>query len=167
MRRPGERVRERRSGPLSGLKVLGSGVPVAGEVSVDLMLESTDDSALVAIGTVTAGWEGDCSRCLESVTGEVSAEVRELFGSPPGDGAKGSGSPPGDSDIYPLRGDQADLEPLARDAVLLALPLAPLCAEDCAGLCPVCGANRNVADCGCDTTVRDERWAVLDVLKDK
>ena len=74
-----------------------------------------------------------------------------------------------DSDLeetYPLHGDQIDLEPLARDAVLLELPLTPLCAEDCQGLCSTCGANRNEGDCGHSITSTDSRWASLDVLKD-
>ena len=54
---------------------------------------------------------------------------------------------------------------MARDAVLLELPLAPLCSEDCRGLCPQCGINRNVADCEC-VPAGDPRWSVLDTLRD-
>ena len=63
-----------------------------------------------------------------------------------------------DSDLeetYPLHGDQIDLEPLARDAVLLELPLTPLCAEDCQGLCSTCGASRNEGDCEHDGRLRE------------
>jgi uncharacterized protein len=70
-----------------------------------------------------------------------------------------------DEETYPLLGDHLDLEPLARDAVLLALPLAPLCREDCAGLCPTCGAERAGGACGCDPAPVDPRWAALDVLR--
>ena len=72
--------------------------------------------------------------------------------------------PDADEDAYPLVDDELDLEPLVRDAVLLELPLAPLCREDCAGLCPQCGANRNEGACGC-AAPRDPRWATLDVLR--
>ena len=68
------------------------------------------------------------------------AEVRERY-APVGGADR-------DEEAYPLSGDELDLEPLARDAVLLELPLAPLCSEDCRGLCPVCGANRNTEPCG-------------------
>ena len=85
------------------------------------------------------------------------AEVRERYA--PGGGADR------DEEAYPLAGDELDLEPLARDAVLLELPLAPLCAEDCRGLCPTCGANRNTEPCACPRPV-DPRWSALDALRD-
>jgi len=71
----------------------------------------------------------------------------------------------GDEDAYPLEGDELDLEPLARDAVLLDLPLAPLCSVDCRGLCPQCGANWNLVTCDCVPT-GDPRWSALDALRD-
>ena len=166
IRNPGTRKREERAGHLPGLAVLGVKVPADADVSVDLMLEAMDGRSVVAMGTVSTSWEAECSRCLRLIRGAVSSEVRELFEDPTRISEEVERSAEGDEDIYPLHGEQVDLEPLARDAVLLALPPAPLCAEDCAGLCPVCGADRNEADCGCDTTVRDERWAALDVLKD-
>jgi uncharacterized protein len=58
-----------------------------------------------------------------------------------------------------------DLESLARDAVMLELPLAPLCSEDCLGLCPQCGANRNETSCTC-VIAGDPRWSALDALRD-
>jgi uncharacterized protein len=51
-----------------------------------------------------------------------------------------------------------------RDAIVLELPMAPLCRDDCRGLCPQCGADRNEADCGC-VAPADPRWANLDVLR--
>ncbi len=69
-----------------------------------------------------------------------------------------------DEDAYPMTGNDLDLEPMARDAVLLELPLAPLCAPDCRGLCPQCGANRNLGDCEC-APARDPRWSALDALR--
>ena len=54
-----------------------------------------------------------------------------------------------DEDTYPLEGDQLDLRPLVRDALLLELPLAPLCREDCRGLCAECGADLNLGPCQC------------------
>ena len=60
--------------------------------------------------------------------------------------------------------DTLDLAPLVRDALVLELPMAPLCRDDCAGLCPQCGANRNEGQCGC-VAPRDPRWANLDVLR--
>ena len=70
-----------------------------------------------------------------------------------------------DPDAFPIVGEQLDLAEMVREAVLLEAPTNPLCRPDCAGLCPVCGVDRNEAACSCDTTVRDERWAALDALK--
>ena len=67
-------------------------------------------------------------------------------------------------ETYPLVDHEVDLEPLVRDAVLLELPLAPLCRADCQGLCPFCGVNRNDEACGCEAPA-DPRWSALDVLR--
>lgn len=141
-------------GPLPGLGITSSHVPSGGEVAVDVVLESLAGNALLATGTVESPWEGECRRCLKTARGELRAEVRELFE-----------ERADDEDIYPLRGDQVDLEPMARDAVLLELPLAPLCSEECAGLCPTCGADRNERDCGCEPDDTDPRWAALEQLR--
>ena len=62
-------------------------------------------------------------------------------------------------------GDEVNLAPLVRETLLLALPTKPLCREDCRGLCPRCGANRNGAECGCREEWRDPRLEVLRTLK--
>lgn len=151
---PGERRREVRSGPLPGLEVTGSAVPPDAEVTVDVMLDSVP-GGVVATGSVSAPWRGECRRCLGEATGTLSADVREVF--------EEDFDP---EQTYPLRGDQLDLAPLVRDSVMLELPLAPLCREDCAGICPTCGADRNVAPCACDSATTDPRWAALDALGD-
>jgi uncharacterized protein len=56
---------------------------------------------------------------------------------------------------------------MARAAVLLELPLAALCRVDCAGFCPVCGANRNEDPCSCEPVVTDDRWSALDALREQ
>ena len=65
----------------------------------------------------------------------------------------------------PTDRDQIDMAPAVREYVLLELPDGPLCRDDCAGICPVCGIDRNEASCDCDTSVRDHRWAALDELR--
>jgi uncharacterized protein len=155
-RRPGSRRPVQLDGPLPGLSVSGSAVPDDAPVRADLMLEGLQGDAVVATGTVTANWEGPCRRCLQTASGTLSAEVRELFE-----------AASDEEETYPLEGDRVDLEPLVRDAVLLELPQAPLCDEGCKGLCPTCGANRNEGTCTCDTTPRDPRWAALDELKEQ
>lgn len=69
-----------------------------------------------------------------------------------------------DLDVYPYDGESVDLEPLVREQFVLAVPFAPLCREDCLGLCPQCGADRNNAPCACEKPP-DPRFAALQGLK--
>jgi uncharacterized protein len=148
----GTRWNERRQGTIEGLECSGSAVPAGAPVVADVVLESVLGGVSVT-GTVSAGWEGECRRCLARASGEIAVAVREVY-TEDGDG----------EETYTLEGDDVDLEPLVRDAVLLELPQAPLCRPDCAGLCPTCGANRNEERCGC-APVADLRWRALDVLR--
>jgi len=147
---------ELRRGVIPGLAAVGVVVPDDAPVEVDLELTSYPGGITVA-GTVESTWTGECRRCGGPVSGTVTASVRERYAP--------LGGTDQDEDAYPLAGDELDLEPLARDAVLLGLPLAPLCAPDCRGLCPQCGTNWNVDTCDCGPAV-DPRWSALDALRD-
>jgi uncharacterized metal-binding protein YceD (DUF177 family) len=70
----------------------------------------------------------------------------------------------GDLDVFPYSGDVIDLEPLIREQFVLAVPFAPLCKDDCLGLCAQCGADKNVAPCACARPI-DPRFAALQGLK--
>ena len=128
-------------------------MPSGAEAEADVTLEGVP-GGVIARGHVTAPWEGECRRCLVAVGGELRCQVLEVF--------ERSHDP---DQTYPLLGDQLDLEPLVRDAVMLELPQAPLCREGCLGLCPSCGADLNEGGCGCEAEVGDPRWASLDVLR--
>ncbi|MEY2476494.1 MAG: hypothetical protein QOG87_1809 [Actinomycetota bacterium] len=154
-KRAGNRRAVELEGPLPGLKVTGSAVSDTAPVRADLLLEGLQGEAILATGTVATTWEGACRRCLGPASGTLEVEVRELF-----EAASDA------EETYPLSGDRVDLEPLVRDAVLLELPQAPLCMEECKGLCPTCGINRNEGTCACEPTNRDPRWAALDELKE-
>lgn len=119
---------------------------------VDVWLEQVPEG-IVVHGTVDGEYESECSRCLRPVRGDFSVAVRELFERAPVEG-----------ETYPLDGEAVDLELPVRDAVLLDLPSAPLCREDCAGLCPVCGIDRNTGDCECELEPPDPRWDALRAL---
>ena len=150
--RPGVKRRERFGATLDTLEVAASRVPASATVTIDATLEWVTDGILVT-GTVSAPWEGECRRCLGPARGVARADVRELFERRPREG-----------ESYLLDHDVVDLEPLTRDALLLELPLAPLCDPGCLGLCPSCGVNRNESPCSCAEQGRDPRWAALDVL---
>ena len=146
------------AGPLqeAGIDPGRSVVPAGAEAEVDVTLTAFE-GGIAAVGTVTAPWEGVCRRCAEPVSGVLEIKVHERFGDP-------AGGATADEDFYPIVDDHIDLGPMVRDALVLDLPMAPLCRPDCAGLCPQCGANRNEGDCGC-VAPRDPRWANLDVLR--
>src|SRR4051812_20823647 len=138
---------------LSGLAGVAAEIEAGSPVAIDLLLERVPEGIVVR-GTLSATWNAACSRCLEPVTGEISVHVDELFETHPLEG-----------ETYQLDEDVIDLEPMVRDALLLELPLAPLCAADCAGLCATCGVNRNLTRCDCVTQEIDPRWAALRSLE--
>jgi len=125
---------------------------LAGEIGVELELEALNDGIVVR-GTIAAPWSRPCRRCLEDLSGVARAEVDELYQ-----------VEILDDDAYPIVDGQLDLVPVARQAALLELDDERLCRDDCAGLCPQCGVDRNVETCDCDTEVKDHRWAALDGL---
>ncbi len=138
---------------LDGLAGVAAEIEAGRPVAIDLLLERVPEGIVVR-GNLTATWSAACSRCLEPVGGEISVHVDELFETHPLEG-----------ETYLLDEDAIDLEPMVRDALLLELPLAPLCNDDCAGLCATCGANRNLTHCECATTEIDPRWAALRSLE--
>ena len=159
-RSTGSRRHELRSGRVGALQVAASVVPADAEVVADAVLDSVDGGIEVT-ATVSAPWRGECRRCLKPVSGRLGCEVREMYRP-----RRAQEGPDDDEETYALDPDQLDLEPLVRDALLLELPLAPLCRPDCPGLCPTCGADRNEGPCGCPEPVRDPRWAALNVLRE-
>jgi uncharacterized protein len=124
LRRPGVRHPFDADVDPGELRVGDTEVARGRSVHLDVVLEALGDEVTVT-GEVRARFRGECRRCLEPVEGEVAADVQEIFERRPVEG-----------ETYPLDGEVADLEPMVRDAVLLALPLAPLCRPDCAGPAP-------------------------------
>ena len=153
----GQRQHEIRRGRLGELRVGDSRVVANAEVEVDAVLDSVDGGIEVS-ATVRAPWEGECRRCLDPISSELEVEVREMYRNHPAREADE------DEDTYPLGGELLDLSPLARDALLLELPINPLCRTDCPGLCPSCGASRLAGPCGCPEPAVDHRWAALEGL---
>ena len=131
------------------------GVPVGAELVLDLRLESVMDGVLVS-GTATAPVTGECGRCLEPVNDMLTVRVQELFLYP-----ETSIDSDQEDEVSQLEGDHLDLTSTLRDAVVLTLPLTPLCREDCQGLCATCGERLEDLpdDHGHDTT--DARWGAL------
>ncbi|MDQ1725280.1 MAG: hypothetical protein QOG52_2308 [Frankiaceae bacterium] len=155
-RRPGALLRVQRDAPAPGGWAVGlTSVPADTELQLDLRLESVLDGVLVS-GTVTAAIVGECGRCLEPFTDEVDADVQELFL------YDASDADPNDDGVSVVLGDLIDIEPVLRDAVVLSLPLNPLCEDDCPGLCATCGERLDVdGPVHVHDVAVDPRWAAL------
>lgn len=162
-RRPGSERRVTLTAPAPadlGIEVLR--VPEGSPVEFDIRLEAVVDGVLVT-GTATAALEGECVRCLEEIRGSTSADFQELF-LYEDESAEGDTE---DGETSRLQDDLLDLEPLLRDAVVLALPFQPVCQDDCPGLCPECGARlADDPDHRHDAPV-DPRWAALQNLAEE
>ena len=148
-----------------GIEVLG--VPEGSPITFELRLEAVVEGVLVT-GQAHAVLAGECVRCLDDIERGMDAEFCELFvyddpekhgdrhGEPPKD--------PEDGETSRMHGDLLDLEPLLRDAVVLALPFQPTCTEDCPGLCVECGARLAEDPDHTHEAAVDPRWAALQGL---
>jgi uncharacterized protein len=137
------------SAVLDDLAISSARVVEGAEIEGRLTFEAMSDHAITVKGTIVAPWIGECRRCLRTIEGTASLDVEEVFETRPVEG-----------ETYVLDGDRLDVEPLVRDAVLLALPLAPLCEDACLGPEP------NDHPIGTDESPAiDPRWSALGELK--
>ncbi len=157
-RRPGAQRKLRLSVTApAGLGTDVLGVPEGTTLELDVRLEAVIEGVL-ASGTTRVPLTGECVRCLEPLERALDVDFQELYAY--------AESEVEDDEASRLEGDLLDLEPVVRDAVVLALPFQPVCRDDCPGLCPRCGGR--LAD---DPDHRheaeiDPRWAALAVLAD-
>lgn len=127
--------------------------------SVALEVEA-DGTEVFVRGRLSATVPQTCGRCLEPFPArvEVPVDVR-LIPKPAVADSVELGADDLDVDFYD--NDELDVTRVVENEAMLALPMKPLCREDCRGLCPACGANRNVAPCTCAARPPDARLAVL------
>ncbi|WP_406839054.1 YceD family protein [Streptomyces sp. AHU1] len=143
------------------------GVPEGAPVELELRLESVMEGVLVT-GTARASAKGECVRCLEPLEQVLEADFQEMFSYPDADDRGRPKAEPvddaeDDEDTLFLEDGLFDLEPVLRDAVVLALPMQPVCQDDCPGLCSECGA-RLADDPDHHHDAVDIRWAALQGL---
>lgn len=127
-----------------------------------MRLESVMEGVLVT-GTARAPLAGECVRCLEPLERKLNADFQEMYSYPGAGGHGGDAEPEAEEETPVLEGDLFDLESVLRDAVVLALPLQPVCRDDCPGLCPQCGV-RLADDPEHHHETVDIRWAALQEL---
>ena len=132
-----------------GESSVGDSSVVDFEVEADVIVESILGGVSV-LGSVSAEWSAPCRRCLKPLTGPISAEFSEIFEDEPNEG-----------ETWPIVEERIDLVPPMREAVILALPLAPLCEDSCRGPEPE-RFPTGLAPEG--EPVADPRWSALDQL---
>ncbi len=129
--------------------------PPDGGVAVEGRLSAAGPGRFYFSGQIAGKTHGECRRCLTEVEGAVSERVQLLFAEP----GEGESDDP-DVAVFDPRGHELDMRPAIREQWLLSVPAFTQCREDCAGLCPTCGADLNAGPCGCEEPV-DARWAAL------
>jgi uncharacterized protein len=156
-------------------------VPVGADMHLDVRFEAVTEGVLVT-GSATAPLAGECARCLRPLATSVTASFTELYLYADGRRTHDKHDKHDrrnsrewfdedteqDDEERHLDGDLLDLEPVLRDAVVLALPMSPLCLQDCPGLCVECGVP--LADAGPGhrhDASPDPRWAALEQLGDQ
>jgi uncharacterized protein len=160
-RRPGTMRTLQRTAPAPGgdeaIGIAGViGVPDGSDVEMDLSLESVTEGVYIS-GTAVVQLTGECSRCLDPVHDELEISIGELFAYP--DSATEETTE--EDEIPRLVDERIDLTQIVRDAVVTDLPMAPLCREDCAGLCSGCGERWADLPAGHGHETLDPRWAAL------
>lgn len=131
-------------------------VPKGAQLELDVLLESVVEGVLVS-GEVSAPTVGECSRCLDPLSDEVRVTLTELYAYPDST----TDTTTEEDEVSRVVDELIDLEPVIREAVVLALPQAPLCSPDCAGLCPECGGKWADLGPGHGHEKIDPRWAGL------
>jgi len=139
-------------------------VPAGAELELEIQLEGVAEGVLVT-ATVGGPVTGECARCLEPFASVMKVSFQELFmlgGDEPAPQVEGEQ----DADSYRLDpSGLLDLEPALRDAIVLELPLSPLCEAGCQGLCVECGVRLADAEPGHRHEERGSGWAALKDFK--
>jgi len=144
-------------------------VPEGDPVELDVRLESVTEGVL-ASADIYAIAHGECIRCLDPVEVVIDRKIQELYRYEPTN-EKGRKKRRDDEDVdlegeeeLQMEGDLMDLEIPVIDAIILTLPVNPLCSEECLGLCPDCGEKWENLPEGHAHEVIDARWSGLDGL---
>jgi len=140
--------------------IAGGNSPIQGEVGL-----MRTDRGILTKGTLQTESELTCSRCLSLFSYPLTLKIEEEY-FPITDVVTGATLPsPDEPGSFTIdEHNILDLTEAIRQYVLLAIPMKPLCRQDCAGLCPTCGQNLNQAPCNCPSKPADSRWSELSKL---
>lgn len=119
-------------------------------------------------GTLSTRVESACARCLEPVVQDVAHKFDLLYRPLGADAGREELSvTAAEAEVSYYQGEGLRLEDVLQEQVLLALPLKAICRDDCQGLCPHCGQNLNLQQCGCAEPLEDPRWSALKDIRSK
>jgi uncharacterized protein len=131
---------------------------IAGEIRRDTPAVKVD-------GRLTAVLQVECDRCLKFFEFPVNTTFKVQYVTPDNEPAQTAVElTEEDLDLAVFDGEGLDIDELVAEELLLAVPAHVLCKDDCKGLCPVCGVDLNMVDCGCEKDDLDPRWAGLKKL---
>ncbi|HBC47359.1 MAG TPA: hypothetical protein DCZ43_09960, partial [candidate division Zixibacteria bacterium] len=146
------------------LELTADGFDFPQPIEVELSAAKSGDEILMQ-GQVSTAVEMECARCLEIFEMDINPRIQfviQLL-----DISEPQPSEDDDFVILPKTTGEYDISQRVREAILLELPLKPLCSETCKGLCPMCGVNLNEGECDCTPDKTDERWDSLKQLFDQ
>jgi uncharacterized protein len=116
-------------------------------------------------GKLKVTMEADCDRCLEPAVRPIESDFDLFYRPAPLANPRHPGEEveidEGESEIAFYEGDGVHLNDILREHILLSLPMQRICKDDCQGICPICGLNRNTGACNCHVKLGDDRWAAL------
>jgi len=140
-----------------------AGVEFLGPIEVELSGSKTGDE-LIFQGSISSKAELECARCLDRFESELSSRLQFVVHLIEINQVQDSADD--DFVVLPKTAQEYDIGQRVREAIILELPLKPLCSETCLGLCPMCGTNLNESGCDCMPDKTDERWESLKELFD-
>ena len=147
------------------LELEDSDLKLKGDLHATGEIEKTAAEVIVR-GSITGDAEVECSRCLQPVEQKLKIDFQANFVTPEHFSLdKENEVSISDLDTDVLEGDRIEIKDIVREQILLNIPEQVFCNPDCKGLCPKCGANRNLIDCKCDLNETDPRWAALKNLR--
>lgn len=155
----GKKISESLTLDMPKMDIAGISYEISDDSALDVKIENTEQNRAYLTGEGSINLNIPCSRCLTLTPIKLKLSFeRELLSSE----IRGAD----DEEYGCIEGNILDIYELIKEEALINMPSKVLCREDCKGLCPVCGANRNETECNCDTFVPDPRFAALgDIFK--
>ncbi len=131
--------------------------PITEKSPVSFTFTNEEAGKAKALGKVRLVFQTSCDRCLSPVSVTLDLQFERMILSPDAVGREDEEA----DDLSFMDGYQLDVEVFVYNEIMGNWPAKILCKEDCKGICPKCGQNLNMGDCGCDTFVPDPRMAVI------